>query len=101
MMDSNNFENNVGVGEREARVFSPLVARRHFRLAHGIGRSGDIAAEQPKVRESHNVYGPGGLGAYSEKAANRNASPRVWHGATEKGPLTMDNAQTFAAYVHM
>ena len=49
-MDSNNFPDNIGVGEREARVASDLVARRHFRLAHGIGRSGDVAAEQPKVR---------------------------------------------------
>ncbi len=48
-MDSNNFLNSVGVGEREARVASRLVAKRHFGLAHGIGRSGDIAAEQPKV----------------------------------------------------
>ena len=48
-MDSNNFIDNVGVGEREARVSCPLVARRHYRLAHGIGRSGDVAAEQPKV----------------------------------------------------
>ena len=49
-MDSNNFVDNVGVGEREARVACDLVARRHFRLAHGIGRSGDVGAEQPKVR---------------------------------------------------
>ena len=48
-MDSNNFVDNVGVGEREARVACPAVARRHYGLAHGIGRSGDIAAEQPKV----------------------------------------------------
>ena len=48
-MDSNNFLNNIGVGEREARVASDLVARRHYRLAHGMGRSGDVAAEQPKV----------------------------------------------------
>ncbi len=49
-MDSNNFLDSVGVGEREARVASELVARRHYRLAHGIGRSGDVSAEQPKVR---------------------------------------------------
>lgn len=48
-MDSNNFLDNIGVGEREARVASGLVARRHYRLAHGMGRSGDVAAEQPKV----------------------------------------------------
>ncbi|GAX79839.1 hypothetical protein CEUSTIGMA_g7279.t1 [Chlamydomonas eustigma] len=52
MMDSNNFVGNVGVGEREARVACPLVARRHYHLAHGIGRSGDVAAEQPKAAGS-------------------------------------------------
>lgn len=48
-MDSNNFLHNIGVGEREGRVACPMVARRHYRLAHGIGRSGDIAAQQPKA----------------------------------------------------
>lgn len=52
MMDSNNFLDNIGVGEREARVYSPLVSRRHWGLAHGIGRSGDVAAEQPKAAGS-------------------------------------------------
>lgn len=51
-MDSNNFQNRVGVGEREARIFSPLVRSRHFGLGHGIGRSGDIAAIQPKAAGS-------------------------------------------------
>lgn len=50
-MDSNNFLDNVGVGEREARVACSLVAKRHYRLSHGMGRSGDVAAEQPKVNE--------------------------------------------------
>ena len=54
-MDSNNFLNNVGVGEREARVASSLVAKRHYRLSHGMGRSGDVAAEQPKVGRLHVV----------------------------------------------
>ncbi|KAK9831899.1 hypothetical protein WJX81_006837 [Elliptochloris bilobata] len=52
LMDSNNFVDNVGVGEREARVACDLVARRHYRLAHGIGRSGDVGAEQPKAAGS-------------------------------------------------
>ena len=51
-MDSNNFIGNVGCGEREGRVLCPLVARRHFGLAHGIGRSGDVAAIQPKAAGS-------------------------------------------------
>lgn len=51
-MDSNNFEANVGVGEREARVASPLVRRLHLGMAHGVGRSGDVAAVQPKAAGS-------------------------------------------------
>lgn len=31
IMDSNNFLGNCGVGEREGRVASALVARRHYR----------------------------------------------------------------------
>jgi O-phospho-L-seryl-tRNASec:L-selenocysteinyl-tRNA synthase len=38
-----------GVGEREGRVYSNLVAQRHFGLGHGIGRSGDITEPQPKA----------------------------------------------------
>ena len=52
LMDSNNFMGNVGVGEREARIFSSLVAQRHYRMGHGIGRSGDVAAIQPKAAGS-------------------------------------------------
>ncbi|XP_068134364.1 O-phosphoseryl-tRNA(Sec) selenium transferase [Hyperolius riggenbachi] len=52
VMDSNNFLGNCGVGEREGRVASGIVARRHYRLIHGIGRSGDIAAVQPKAAGS-------------------------------------------------
>ena len=32
-MDTNNLKNNIGVGEREGRVFSQLVSRRHFHLS--------------------------------------------------------------------
>ena len=51
-MDSNNAIANVGVGEREGRVACPLVSRRHFHLAHGMGRSGQLVAEQPKAAGS-------------------------------------------------
>jgi len=50
--DTNNFPGNVGVGEREGRVVSKLVRDRHFGLTHGIGRSGDVMAEQPKAAGS-------------------------------------------------
>eukprot|EP01132_Coremiostelium_polycephalum_P002136 gene2136-2634_t len=52
MMDSNNFIENVGVGEREGRIYSGIVSERHFGLAHGIGRSGDIQEQQPKAAGS-------------------------------------------------
>ncbi|CAN7999840.1 unnamed protein product [Ixodes hexagonus] len=52
LMDSNNFLGNSGVGEREARIASELVSRRHYRLGHGIGRSGDISETQPKAAGS-------------------------------------------------
>lgn len=55
-MDSNNFSGNCGVGEREGRVFSEIVSRRHFYLSHGIGRSGDIAEVQPKAAGSSLMY---------------------------------------------
>ena len=51
-MDSNNFPANCGVGEREGRVYSSLVARRCFGLSHGIGRSGDLREPQPKAAGS-------------------------------------------------
>ncbi|KAK7070844.1 hypothetical protein SK128_002687 [Halocaridina rubra] len=51
-MDSNNFPHNCGVGERESRIYSGLVSQRHYRLGHGIGRSGDIAEVQPKAAGS-------------------------------------------------
>lgn len=51
-MDTNNFPKKVGVGERECRIFSHIVYKRHFYMGHGIGRSGDLAAEQPKAAGS-------------------------------------------------
>ncbi|OXA45630.1 O-phosphoseryl-tRNA(Sec) selenium transferase [Folsomia candida] len=51
-MDSNNFISKGGVGEREGRIYSNIVSRRHFGMAHGMGRSGDLAEAQPKAAGS-------------------------------------------------
>eukprot|EP01028_Stygiella_incarcerata_P001928 TRINITY_DN1360_c0_g2_i2.p1 TRINITY_DN1360_c0_g2~~TRINITY_DN1360_c0_g2_i2.p1 ORF type:complete len:566 (+),score=119.59 TRINITY_DN1360_c0_g2_i2:185-1699(+) len=48
LLDTNNFVGHAGAGEREGRVYSDIVRRRHFGMSHGIGRSGDISAHQPK-----------------------------------------------------
>ncbi|KAF7994293.1 hypothetical protein HCN44_003383 [Aphidius gifuensis] len=55
-MDSNNFPLNCSVGERESRIISNIVARRHFRMGHGIGRSGDLEEVQPKAAGSSLMY---------------------------------------------
>ena len=49
IMDSNNSISNVGLGEREARCYNSLISTRHYNLLHGIGRSGDLYAQQPKA----------------------------------------------------
>ncbi|ESL07044.1 hypothetical protein TRSC58_05273 [Trypanosoma rangeli SC58] len=56
LMDANNFPAHVGAGEREGRVVAPLVARRHYGFAHGIGRSGDILSDQPKAAGSSLIH---------------------------------------------
>ncbi|XP_050420552.1 O-phosphoseryl-tRNA(Sec) selenium transferase [Adelges cooleyi] len=52
LMDSNNFREHAGVGEREGRVVSNLVAKRHYHMTHGIGRSENIAEVQPNATGS-------------------------------------------------
>uniref|UniRef100_A0A1I7Y2Q9 O-phosphoseryl-tRNA(Sec) selenium transferase n=1 Tax=Steinernema glaseri TaxID=37863 RepID=A0A1I7Y2Q9_9BILA len=42
----------IGAGEREGRVASPLVARLHLHMSHGIGRSGNLTECQPKAQGS-------------------------------------------------
>ena len=44
--------NKVGVGEREGRVRSEIIQKRYFNMFHGIGRSGDVIAIQPKAAGS-------------------------------------------------
>lgn len=59
LMDSNTFCNGVGVGEREGRIYGGsdgLVGQRYFGMSHGIGRSGDITALQPKAAGSSLIY---------------------------------------------
>ena len=49
LMDSNNYAGNCGVGEREGRIYSKMVREKNYGLGHGIGRSGDVNALQPKA----------------------------------------------------
>jgi O-phospho-L-seryl-tRNASec:L-selenocysteinyl-tRNA synthase len=56
LMDTNNALSHCGAGEREGRVISNLVRSRHFYMTHGIGRSGDLRADQPKAAGSSCLY---------------------------------------------
>ncbi|PVU84768.1 hypothetical protein BB559_007426 [Furculomyces boomerangus] len=55
-MDMNNQCGQIGVGEREGRIANQLVSQRNYGFAHGIGRSGDIAENQPKAVGSSLLY---------------------------------------------
>eukprot|EP00759_Apiculatamorpha_spiralis_P014990 PhF_6_TR21690/c0_g1_i2/m.30972/K03341/SEPSECS; O-phospho-L-seryl-tRNASec:L-selenocysteinyl-tRNA synthase len=56
LLDTNNFTNHIGAGEREGRVFSQLVKTRCYNMTHGIGRSGDLLSDQPKAAGSSLLY---------------------------------------------
>ena len=56
LIDSNNHRDISGVGEREGRVFNGLLRTRCFGMTHGLGRSGDITADQPKAPGSSYLY---------------------------------------------
>ncbi len=55
-MDTDKDPKAARVGEREGRVASPLVDRLGAGFCHGIGRSGQIAAPQPKAPGGSIMY---------------------------------------------
>lgn len=46
----------MGAGEREGRIWSSLVRQRNSGFAHGVGRSGELSAVQPKAAGSSLLY---------------------------------------------
>lgn len=46
------YNNTVSFFTHLFRNISALVARRHYRIGHGIGRSGDLGEVQPKAAGS-------------------------------------------------
>jgi O-phospho-L-seryl-tRNASec:L-selenocysteinyl-tRNA synthase len=49
MMDTDKDPDSARIGEREARVASPFVSGLAYGFCHGIGRSGNVNAPQPKA----------------------------------------------------
>nr|MDO8132872.1 O-phosphoseryl-tRNA(Sec) selenium transferase [Candidatus Njordarchaeum guaymaensis] len=56
MMDTDKDPEGVKVGEREARVASPLVSDLASDFCHGVGRSGSLVAPQPKAPGASVLY---------------------------------------------
>jgi O-phospho-L-seryl-tRNASec:L-selenocysteinyl-tRNA synthase len=55
-MDTDKDPKGVRIGEREARVASPFVSKLAHGFCQGVGRSGNIAAAQPKAAGSSLTY---------------------------------------------
>ena len=55
-MDTDKDPKAIRVGEREARISSPLVSDLSSGFCHGIGRSGKVSAAQPKAPGSSIMY---------------------------------------------
>ncbi len=56
LMDTDKDIKGAKIGEREARVASPLVSKLASGFNHGIGRSGEITAAQPKAPGTSILY---------------------------------------------
>jgi len=55
-MDTDKDPKAVRIGEREAKLASPFLSKLSFGFNHGIGRSGEITAPQPKAPGASIVY---------------------------------------------
>jgi O-phospho-L-seryl-tRNASec:L-selenocysteinyl-tRNA synthase len=56
MMDVDKDPEGVRIGEREARVASPLISELASGFCHGVGRSGALIAPQPKAPGASILY---------------------------------------------
>nr|MDO8100372.1 O-phosphoseryl-tRNA(Sec) selenium transferase [Candidatus Njordarchaeota archaeon] len=56
MMDTDKDPKGVKIGEREARVASPIISDLASGFCHGVGRSGSLIAPQPKAPGASALY---------------------------------------------
>ncbi len=95
MMDTDKDPDAARVGEREGRAASPLVAELAAGFCHGVGRSGDVVAPQPKA--------PGGSAMYAlantlaSDAIRRFGAPNLRHAAVLPLSTGMSIALALAA----
>ena len=56
LMDTDKDPESARIGEREARVASPLISELAHAFCHGVGRSGNVTAPQPKAAGGSLMY---------------------------------------------
>jgi len=56
LMDTDKDPESARIGEREARVASPLISKLAHGFCHGVGRSGNVTVPQPKAAGGSLMY---------------------------------------------
>ena len=95
MMDTDKDPQAARVGEREARVASPLVSELAAGFCHGIGRSGEIYAPQPKAPGASIMYTM--ANRLASDAIRRFGAPNLKHAFLLPLPTGMSIGLTISA----
>jgi O-phospho-L-seryl-tRNASec:L-selenocysteinyl-tRNA synthase len=95
MMDTDKDPQAARVGEREARVASPLVSELAADFCHGIGRSGEISAAQPKAPGASIMYTV--VNTLASDALRRFGAPNLKHALLLPLPTGMSIGLTISA----
>lgn len=95
MMDTDKDPQAARVGEREARVASPLVSGLASDFCHGIGRSGEIYAAQPKAPGASIMYTM--VNKLASDAIQRFGAPNLKHSLLLPLPTGMSIGLTISA----
>jgi O-phospho-L-seryl-tRNASec:L-selenocysteinyl-tRNA synthase len=95
MMDTDKDTQAARVGEREARVASPLVSELAADFCHGVGRSGEISAAQPKAPGASIMYTI--VNMLASDAIRRFGAPNLKHAFLLPLPTGMSIGLTLSA----
>ncbi|MEM2145718.1 MAG: O-phosphoseryl-tRNA(Sec) selenium transferase, partial [Candidatus Jordarchaeaceae archaeon] len=95
MMDTDKDPQAARVGEREARVASPLVSELAAGFCHGVGRGGEIFAAQPKAPGASIMYNLANM--LASDAIRRFGAPNLKHALLLPLPTGMSIGLTISA----
>ncbi|WXG39916.1 MAG: O-phosphoseryl-tRNA(Sec) selenium transferase [Candidatus Freyarchaeum deiterrae] len=99
MMDTDKDTQAARVGEREARVASPLVSELAADFCHGIGRSGEISAAQPKAPGASIMYNI--VNTLASDSVRKFGAPNLKHALLLPLPTGMSIGLTISAMRQM